>query len=182
MKTPLLVVVLLTSLAFSVVNENQFRTLKGLKAVAMEVDVSNLPTAERYGLRDYEIGKKMEQMLRENGIQVLTAVERDKDPNSPVLRITISPMIDETLNACAISINLSLRQPIRLANDPSVVVNNIGTWQISAHSLINTRLLLPGVTERVDTYLKEFVDDWRRANGTPPKYDATEKQPPKTWT
>ena len=141
------------------------KSLKGLKSVAIEVDITSLPIAERYGLRVYEVAKKMEQVLTANGIHVATAKEQDADPNTPVLRVYITPMIDEKNNACSVSVDMTFRQTIRLNSDPSVIVKDVGTWRQNSVALINSKLLLPAVTERVDTYLKIFIDDWQVANG-----------------
>ena len=146
------------------------KSLKGLEAVAMSVYVSNLEQAKRYGLREYEIAKTMEKILRENGIHPMTAEEQEKAPDSPVLNIKVTPMIDEKYNACSIGIVVELKQSVKLVSDESIVVKNVATWQHNAISLINVKLLLPGVSERIDTYLKDFIDDWCEANGKPLRF------------
>ena len=157
--------IVLSSLVYAEEVAEQAKSLKGLKSVAIEVDITNLPIAERYGLRVYEIAKKMEHVLTTNSIHVAIAKEQDADPNIPVLRVYITPMIDEKNNACSVSVDMTLRQTIRLNSDTSVVVKDVGTWRQNSVALINSKLLLPAVTERVDTYLKIFIEDWRFGNG-----------------
>ena len=170
MKTVLLILTMCASIVVAEDVSEQAKSLKGLKSVAMEVDLGYVSTAERYGLREYEIAKKMKDMLEENGIRPMTTKEQEKDPNSPILRILVLPSIDEKYDACGISITVDLKQTVRLDSDKSIVVHHAATWRESASSLINVKQLLPAVSERVDTYLKKFIDDWLRANGKEPKY------------
>ena len=170
MRTMLIILTMCVSVAVADEIAEQAKSLKGLEAVAMEVDIRYLPTAKRYGLRSYEIAKKMKDMLEENGIHPMTAKEQEKAPDCPLLRITVIPMIDEKYNACSISIDMELKQTVKLESDPSVTVKGVATWQRNAASLINVKMLLPAVSERVDTYLKEFIDDWLTTNGKPARY------------
>ena len=168
----ILSVLTISAIVYSQDISEQAKSLKGLKAVSIEVDIASLSTAERYGLRAYEIAKKMEQMLVENGIEVIAAKESESDPNMSILRIYITPMIDEKNDACSISVDMTLRQTIRLNSNPSVIVKDVGTWRQNAVSLINAKLLLPAVSERVDTYLKLFIVDWCWANGRKNPYES----------
>ena len=148
------VLLLAASAATAQDTEINRQSLKGLKGVYVLVE-SLQPGAERDGLNKTSIQTDVELKLRQAGIMVLTEAESFETPGAPHLYINLNT---RSGSVYAFSINVRLRQTVRLDRDPSMQLSAVTTWSEEALGIIGRDNL-----REIRDYIKDYVDQFINA-------------------
>jgi len=140
-------------------NENDWArqdALVGLKGVYVEVGHLE-GKALRLGLNRDQIKTDVEQRLRKGGVKVLTEKERLKTPGRPSLCVEVSTATDENAGICVFSINVELKEIVKLARD----FEDYGSiWHhggLGWIGIARITKITDYVGEHIDIFINEFL-------------------------
>lgn len=137
-------------------------SLKGLQGIDVLVEElsSDLKDA---GLSRTQLEDVVKDALKQEGLHVI-------DESEAYLYVFISGFRhrregDDGMNQYSYAIDFSLRQPVRLRSDPSIVVTGATTWQPMGK--MGTRLedtLRQGLIDVTEEMTRQFISAYRQAN------------------
>jgi alkanesulfonate monooxygenase SsuD/methylene tetrahydromethanopterin reductase-like flavin-dependent oxidoreductase (luciferase family) len=142
---------------------NERVTLAGLTGVHVVVNEMSAEAA-REGLTRSSLQAEVESRLRRGGLRVLTAAEALTSVGRPTLelRVTLIPA-GEVPQLYVYSVDLALRQQIRLTRDRSVDSFAI-TWSETRQVGVVGATRLAVVRDAVRAKVEEFITAWQTVN------------------
>lgn len=151
----------LPALALDTPNERV--TLAGLTGVHVVVNEMSAEAA-REGLTRSSLQAEVESQLRRGGLRVLTAAEALTSVGRPTLelRVTLIPA-GEVPQLYVYSVDLALRQQIRLTRDRSVDSFAI-TWSETRQVGVVGATRLAVVRDAVRAKVEKFITAWQTVN------------------
>ena len=140
-------------------NENDRRSLKGLKALNVAVEDLK-PEVEQGGLNKTSIQSDVELKLRQAGIAVLTKAEMRATPGAPYLYINVST---HSGSLYSVSITVELCQAVRLDRDPSLWLPDATTWSVMGVGVVGQDKL-PELRDGIKHYIDQFISAYLSVN------------------
>jgi hypothetical protein len=163
---PLIALSIFSAFCFADQQADSKLSLKGLTSVGIHVD--ELPNdALRFGLRAEELSVLVKHILDKSDVKVLTETDRLTVPGKPYLNVSINLLANDKNNSCALMLELSLWQEVKLVRDGKLESISVMTWKSRGLTLIQPGLSLPAVQSRLSDYVNEFIKDWCEANNNP---------------
>ena len=103
----------------------------------------------------------VELRLRQAGIRVLTFDERDSSPGGPFLYVNITTKFGDGPSAGVVgfSIDVELRQAVRLDRDPDIWLPGAMTWEIGSTGFMGEarlRTLRESLGDLVDMFINAY--------------------------
>ena len=144
--------------------------LSDLHGVYVNVIIQNAKELAKYhsSLTGQHLRTKVESMLRQRHIKVLSRDELNSVPSKTILQVEVFSAIDKKLGAAAISVRLRLLEDINLTRNNSAKAR-AETWALSAAVLTNFEEL-EIVGEVVEKLTNPFCDRYDEANPRPGIY------------
>jgi len=162
----LIVSCILSTFCFADQQADANLSLKGLPSVGIHVD--ELPNdALRFGLRAEELSTLVKHILDKSDVKVLTETDRPNVPGKPYLNVSIFLVANDKNNSCALMLELSLWQEVKLVRDGKLEAISVMTWKSRGLTLIQPGLSLPAVQTKLADNVNEFIKDWCQANNKP---------------
>ena len=78
-------------------------------------------------------------------------------------------------DAASVSFELSLKQDALLIRNKEIEVKKAITWSRSSVGMMNPGMILPGVQQKLDDYIKSFIEDHHKANGLKNPFEKEKK-------
>ncbi len=141
---------------------NERVTLAGLTGVHVVVNETSAE-AEREGLTRVSLQGEVEGQLRQAGLRVLTATEALASVGRPTLELRVNLFSGEAPQLYVWSVDLALRQHIRLTRDRTVESYAI-TWSQTRQVGVVGAGRLSVVRDAVRAKVKEFITAWQTVN------------------
>lgn len=159
--------IILISLILSLVSPlyadvESVESLKGVEEVAVVVDALTQEQL-RYGLDPLELADWIATELDNNNIKPLSGDKLSEAPLTPAFWLTVKTAI--VGEVAAVSLTLSLRQDVQLLRDKEIEVIKAITWSRNSTGMMNPDSLRRGVHIKLNEFIEEFIEDYRKANG-----------------
>jgi hypothetical protein len=137
-------------------------SLQGLHGIYVVVEDIQ-PELEKLEITHNQIKTDAGIKLQQAGIKILTEEENGNPTGAPFLYINVNSFFPpENPTVFAVHISTQLRQQVRLARDPIIVVTGI-TWNVGATGFGGVQNI-EGIRRCIDAQLDEFIKDYLGAN------------------
>ena len=152
-------------------------SLAGMNGLEVVAEFEGIPQDPK--ITEQQVRNDAEQLLRENGIEVLSASEALKKPGRPRLVIRVlSPAPEAETDTAVVNIDLDLKQSVFLGRDSTILCVDVTTWEKNGWVRANTKDGLTDISKEINNYINEFISDYRTSNpdeitsqGEPPQQD-----------
>ncbi len=141
--------------------------LSDLTGVHVTVVLRNPKELEKYSsiFTQQHLRTKVESILRQRHIRVLSRDELTSVPGSPVLEIRVNSGIDKQLSLVVITVTMRLVEDVRLARNANMRIR--ATTLLRSSALLANFEELELVDESVDKQITSFCDLYDAANPRP---------------
>lgn len=154
------IVFTLFAISASAADQEQIKTLHGLKGVFVTVDNLN-PAAEAMGLSSKKVTGDVTLRLRQKDVPVLSIRQMREDPGLPILKVLIN-VHKAADNLFVYAIDINLQQTVKLAHQPSIQAYAT-TWKTGTLGIV-TNDKLGDLRDLILQFIDDFVSDYRQAN------------------
>lgn len=138
-------------------------SLAGINGLEVVAELEGIP--QDPNITEQRLRNDAEQLLRDNGIEVLSASEKLKRPGTPRLVIRMLSLAPETENDTAVvNINLDLKQSVFLERDSTILCVEVTTWEKNGWIRVEDGDDLADITKEINYYINEFIRDYRTSN------------------
>ncbi len=138
-------------------------SLAGMNGLEVVAELEGIP--QDSNITEQQLRNDAEQLLRENGIEVLSASEILKRPGRPRLVIRVLLLEPETeTDTAVVNINLDLKQSVLLGRDSTILCVDVTTWAKNGWTRAKADDGLTDISKEINNYINEFISDYRTSN------------------
>ena len=158
----------------SLIKGSDVWSLAGMTGLGVAAELEGVP--QDPNITEQQLRNDAENLLRENGIEVLSASEIVNKPGRPRLVIRVlSPEADAGREAAVVNISLDLKQSVFLGRDSTILCVDATTWTKNGWVSIKADDGLTDISKEINNYINEFISDYRSSN--PDEMTSQEEDP-----
>ena len=149
-------------------------SLAGMNGLGVVAELEGIP--QDPNITEQQLRNDAEQLLRENGIEVLSASEILNKPGRPHLVIRVLSLEPEAeTDTAVVNINLDLKQSVFLGRDSTILCVDVTTWAKNGWTMVKADDGLTDISKEINNYINEFISDYRTSN---PDEMTSQEEPP----
>lgn len=138
-------------------------SLAGMNGLGVVAKLEGSP--QDPNLTEQQLINDTERLLRENGIEGLSASEILNEPGRPQLVIRVLSLEPEAeTDTAVVNIDIDLKQSVFLERDSTILCVDVTTWERNGWIRVKADEALTDISKEINNYINEFIIDYLTSN------------------